>query len=109
MPLVLLFLFTQQNFLVKRTTVDDKDSQFLVTHLDHELWEELKEDQATYHPHNKLPGIKTGVLIYDNNDPIACGCFKEFDKETIEIKRMFVQKAYRGKGLSKKILNELEQ
>jgi len=99
----------QQNFLVKRTAANDNDFKFLVTCLDHELWDELKEDQATYDPHNKLPDIKTVVLVYFNNEPVACGCFKEFDKDTIEIKRMFVQKEYRGKGLSKKVLNELEQ
>ena len=52
----------QQNFLVKRTAADDKDFQFLVTCLDHELWDELEEDQATYDPHNKLPGIKNSCL-----------------------------------------------
>ena len=104
-----LFLFMQQNFLVKRTASDDSDFQFLVTCLDHELWDELKEDQATYDPHNKLPDIKTVVLVYFNSEPVACGCFKEFDKDTIEIKRMFVQKECRGKGLSKKVLHELEQ
>ncbi len=99
----------QQNFLVKRTAANDNDFKFLVSCLDHELWDELKEDQATYDPHNKLPDIKTVVLVYFNNEPVACGCFKEFDKDTIEVKRMFVQKEYRGKGLSKKVLNELEQ
>jgi len=98
----------EQNFLLKRTTTADKDFQFLVTRLDHELWDELKEDQETYDQHNKVPDIKTALLIYVNEEPVASGCFKEFDAETIEIKRMFVQKAYRGVGLSKKILQELE-
>ena len=99
----------EQVFLLKRTTTADKDFQLLVNRLDHELWDELKEDQATYDPHNKVPDIKTALLIYINDEPVACGCFKPFDEETIEVKRMFVQKAYRGLGLSKKILNELEQ
>lgn len=99
----------EQNFFLKRTTTADKDFQFLVTRLDHELWDELKEDQATYDQYNKVPDIKTALLIYINEEPAACGCFKEFDAETVEIKRMFVQKIYRGLGLSKKILGELEQ
>jgi putative acetyltransferase len=99
----------EQNFFLKRTTTADKDFQFLVTCLDHELWNELKEDQATYDPFNKVPDIKTALLIYMNGEPAACGCFKQFDEQTVEIKRMFVQKAYRGLGLSKKILKELEQ
>lgn len=98
-----------QTIVIKRTTTADAGFQQLVSWLDHELWNELKEDQATYDPYNKVPDIKTALLIYANKEPVACGCFKEYDSNTVEIKRMFVQKAWRGKGLSKKVLLELEQ
>lgn len=97
------------NYTIKRTTANDKDFQLLVKKLDHELWNELKEDQATYDQYNIVIDIPTAVVIYNDNDPVACGCFKKFDEQTVEIKRMFVQKDHRGKGLSKKILAELEQ
>lgn len=97
------------NYSVRRTTANDKDFQLLVKKLDHELWNELKEDQATYDQYNIVIDIPTAVVIYINEEPVACGCFKEFDEQTVEIKRMFVQKDHRGKGLSKKILFELEQ
>lgn len=99
----------QSPFVVKRTTAADEDFQYLVSCLDHELWVELKEDQATYDGFNKVSGIKTAVIVYAEGEPAACGCFKEYDEQTIEIKRMFVQKAWRGRGLSKRVLNELEQ
>jgi len=99
----------QQNFEVKRTAGHDKDFQLLISHLDHELWDELKEDQATYDQYNKVPDIKTAVLVYANNHPVACGCFKEYNNDTVEIKRMFVEKEWRGKGLSRTILHHLEQ
>ena len=76
--------------------------------LDHELWVELNEDQATYDQYNKVPDIETVVLVYAEGQPVACGCFREFDPETVEIKRMFVKKSWRGKGLSKMVLRELE-
>jgi putative acetyltransferase len=104
-----LFLIMLQDILIKRTTSIDPDFQLLISQLDHELWNELKEDQATYDQYNKVPDIKTAVLVYVNNQAVACGCFKEYDANTVEIKRMFVQKAFRGKGLSKKILRELEE
>ena len=97
------------DFELRRTTTADADFQKLVQALDNELWNELKEDQATYDPHNKVSGIKTAVVIYSFEDPVACGCLKPFDKETVEIKRMFVQKGYRRKGLSKAVLTELER
>lgn len=95
-------------FRLQRTTTADPDFTALVLLLDHELWVELKEDQATYDQHNKVPDIKTAVLIYAGSEPVACGCFKRFDGQTVEIKRMFVTKAQRGKGLSRCVLAELE-
>lgn len=97
------------NFLVKRTTTGNTDFQHLISLLDHELWVELKEDQATYDGFNKVPDIDTAVIVYAGDEPVACGCFKKYDAETAEIKRMFVQKTWRGKGLSKVVLQELEK
>src|SRR5438874_7200259 len=97
------------DFTIKRTAANDRGFQLLVQKLDHELWNELKEDQATYDQYNKVNHIPTAVVVYHHTQAVACGCFKEFDENTIEIKRMFVLKEYRGKGLSKKILRELEQ
>lgn len=96
-------------FSLKRTTTGDKDFQQLVILLDNELWNELNEDQATYDQYNKVADIKTAVLIYAGDQAVACGCFKPYDEKTVEIKRMFVRKEYRGKGLSRKILQALEE
>ena len=98
----------QSHYQLKRTTTADEDFQHLVRQLDHELWNELHEDQATYDQYNKVPDIKTAVLIYDGEQAVACGCFKEFNSTTIEIKRMYVEKPHRGKGLSKMVLQALE-
>lgn len=94
---------------IKRTTTSDPDFIKLVHLLDHELWVELGEDQAIYDQFNKVPDLNTAIIFYSGDEPVAIGCFKERDKETIEIKRMFVQKNCRGKGLAKKILHHLEQ
>ncbi len=96
-------------FAIHRTTTAHADFQLLVTHLDNELWNELKEDQATYEQYNKVPDIKTAVILYYNNTPVAIGCFKVYNTTTVEIKRMFVEKVYRGKCCSKQILTELEK
>lgn len=99
----------QTHFTLKRTTTSDPGFQTLIRQLDHELWNELNEDQATYDPFNKVPDIKTAVLVYAGDEPVACGCFKALNSDTVEIKRMFVQKAFRGKRLSKMVLQELER
>ena len=98
-----------QNFFIKRTHTGDPDFQLLIQQLDLELWNELNENQAMYDGFNKVPGIPTAVLVYEKDQPVGCGCFKETGEHTVEIKRMFVQKAHRGKGVSKIILTELEK
>ena len=94
--------------ITKRTSTSDPDFALLVRFLDHELWHELQEDQATYDQYNKVPDIKTAILVYVDGEAVACGCFKEKETTTIEIKRMFVKKNYRGMGISKLVLAELE-
>ena len=95
--------------IIKRTTSNDSDFQLLIKQLDNELWNELQEDQAQYDQYNKVPDLNTVVLVYLNDEPAASGCFKKYNADTVEVKRMFVVKEYRGKGLSKTILSELEQ
>lgn len=98
-----------ETLTIKRTNSNDPDFQLLVSHLDDELWNELHEDQATYDQYNKVPDLPTVVVICSEKKPLACGCFKQYRNDSVEIKRMFVEKEYRGKGLSKLILNELEK
>ena len=96
-------------FTIKRTTTEHPDFIKLVAALDHELWVELKEDQSTYDQYNKVSDIKTAIIIYNEEKPVSIGCFKAYNDDTVEIKRMYVDKIYRGKGLSKMVLNELEK
>ncbi|HEX5151372.1 MAG TPA: GNAT family N-acetyltransferase [Parafilimonas sp.] len=93
---------------IRRTSTGDPDFIHLISLLDNELWVELHEDQSTYEQYNKVPGISTAIVVYDKEKPIACGCYKEYSTSTIEIKRMFVEKAYRGNGIAKLVLHELE-
>src|ERR1700761_8746912 len=96
-------------FTIKRTTTENPDFIKLVSLLDHELWVELNEDQSTYDQYNKVPDLPTAIIIYDDEKPVAIGCFKKYNDDTVEIKRMFVDKSYRGKSISKLVLKELEK
>ncbi len=42
------------------------------------------------------------------NKPVGCGSIKVYKNGIYEIKRVFVLKEYRGLGISKKIMNEIE-
>ena len=62
-----------------------------------------------YNQFNKIDNIKNVVLAYDDNLPVACGAIKEFDPETMEVKRMFTLDIHRGKGFATQVLTELER
>jgi len=93
---------------IRRTNTGDPHFAELIRALDHELWDELNEDQATYDQYNKVPDIATAVLFYVDEEAVASGCFKAWDENRVEIKRMYVRKNFRGKGYSRKVLQELE-
>lgn len=92
-----------------RCSSDHKDFHYLITRLDHELWNEMMEDQATYDQFNKVPGIDTALLAYEGDKPIACGCFKKHNDHSVEIKRMYTLPEYRGKAIAAGVLSELEK
>lgn len=93
---------------LRHTDSIDPDFIGLVSLLDAELHKIYPKDQDEYAPYNKIDFIETVVVAYDNNQAVACGCFRDFDQQTVEMKRMFVRPEYRGKGISQQLLTELE-
>ena len=49
------------------------------------------------------------VLLRCGGETVGCGAFRPVQADCVEIKRMFVREAYRGRGYSKLILQHLEQ
>lgn len=96
------------NFTLHHTQSNDPDFIRLVELLDAELYTLYPKEQDEYAPYNKIDFIETVTVAYDGDQAVGCGCFRDFDQQTVEIKRMFVMPAYRGKGLSKRILDDLE-
>lgn len=92
----------------KKTTSENIDFISLVAELDKSLWERYPKENQDYWQNNILEINPNVVIIYLKDKAVACGCFKKYDKNTIEIKRMFVSTEARGMGLAQKILQELE-
>lgn len=93
---------------LKRTNSDNKDFIDLVTYLDEELAERDGEDTAFYSQFNNIDVLKHTVVAYKNNVAIGIGAFKKFNKEAVEVKRMYVLHSNRRDGIAIKILTELE-
>ena len=81
----------------------------LIQQLDADLAQRNGVTQLSYDKYNKVQNIETVVVAFVDRVPVGCGCFKAYDSQTAEIKRMYVKPENRGKGLSKQILTELEK
>ena len=96
------------NTILLRTNSEHPDFRKMVNALDEDLIVRNGETQKLYHQYNKIDHINHAVLVYAETQPIGCGCFKRFDDETVEMKRMFVLPEMRGRQLAGQLLQELE-
>ena len=48
------------------------------------------------------------LVGYLDGEPVACGGWRRRDESTAEIKRMYVADSARGRGLARRLLDELE-
>ena len=95
--------------IIKRTDSNDKDFHLLVKKLDKDLQDRYGALQTFYNRFNAIENLPTVVVAYHDEQPVGCGCFKKFDDESVEIKRMYVSNEQRGKGIGAAILSELEK
>lgn len=93
---------------IVRTTSDNKDFGHLVILLDAFLRILDGDDHEFYAQFNQTNLLKNALICYENEVAVGIGAYKEYDAETAEIKRMFTLPEYRGKGIAKAILTELE-
>jgi len=93
---------------IKRTNSKDTDFIGLVKELDAYLKIIDGDEHAFYNQYNNIDILKHTVVLFSNQEPVACGAFKAFDKNSVEIKRMYTKPKYRGNGLATKVLKALE-
>lgn len=94
--------------ILARTTNTNPDFALLVSELDADLWQRYPSQQSEYDQHNVIAPIETALVGYVGAEPMACGCFKVIDAETVEIKRMYIRPHYRRRGHSTRLITELE-
>ncbi len=93
------------------TDGENPDFEKLCTMLDENLDELVgkKFQRSAYANFNLRDNIHDVILIYHNNEAIACGSFKKYDDKTAELKRVFLKKECRGMGLAGKLIAKLEE
>ena len=94
---------------LRRTNSSNFEFRELILELDNELWTRYNTLQTTYNQFNIIASLETVIVAYQSEQPVGCGCFREYSSDTVEIKRMYVKPELRGKGISKQVLHALEQ
>ena len=79
-----------------RTESSHRHFQELISALDRELWARYGPAQGQWDNHNVVAPASSVVLAYLGEEPVGCGCFKNYDEKTVEIKRMFVNESLSG-------------
>lgn len=87
----------------------NNDFETLSNELNQELHNQFGQAQEKYQQYNLLNNIHDVIICYDFQTPIGCVSMKYYDKSTYEIKRMYLRKDYRGKGISKQLMIEIEK
>ncbi|MBC3847251.1 GNAT family N-acetyltransferase [Winogradskyella echinorum] len=91
-----------------RTNSENSDFIDLVKQLDAYLKITDGDEHDFYNQFNSIDKLNHTVVAYRENQPVGCGAFKEFDKTSVEVKRMFTSSEAREKGIASLILKELE-
>lgn len=96
---------------INYTNGEDQDFCMLCCLLDDSLNEAVggEAQRSEYDQYNKRDHIHDVFVIYDNELPIGCAAFKNYEDGIAEVKRVFVRKEYRGQGLSKLLMEQVEK
>ena len=97
-----------QNVKVVKTTSENPDFISLIQTFDTFLWERYPELKNDYWGNNLIEFNPNVIIIYLEDEAVGCGCFKKYNQNTAELKRMFVSPTARGLGIAQVIIRELE-
>jgi putative acetyltransferase len=96
---------------LRREPLDSPVARRLIEALNAELSGRYPEAGATHFrldPDEVAPGRGAFLVAYEGDEPVGCGAFRRLDRDTAEIKRMFVVPERRGRGLAGAVLEALE-
>ncbi len=102
-------MYSDINVTIKLERSDSSEALRLIQELTAELVAKYgDEDTGDFDPYKTNIERSCFVIAWLNNEAIGCGALRPLDGNTGEVKRMYVVPLMRGKGVSRKILNELE-
>lgn len=94
---------------LQRTTSENPHFQYLSNELEQELKLRDGDQHIFYAELNKIDNLPYVIVAYKDGLPVGCGGLREYNKNVVEIKRMFVKPQHRGHKIATAILTELEK
>ncbi len=99
------------NVTIAAEPFDSADARRLIDALDEHLSSRYSPDQRfgpNLKPQHLAAGLGTFVVARADRRAIGCGALRKLDETTAEVKRMYVERELRGRGVAKEILDHLE-
>jgi len=93
---------------LKRTDSSNQDFISLVKELDAYLKITDGDEHDFYNQFNGIENLKHTIVAYKDNQAVGCGAFKQYDDDSVEVKRMYLKPKHRGSGIASEILKALE-
>ena len=98
------------NVIVVKESALSPDAQWLIKELSEELSTRYGDgDSSSFKPEDTDKPKSCFVIARIESNAVGCGALMPFEDDIAEVKRMYVKKEIRGKGVSVKILVELEK
>lgn len=93
---------------LRRTTGDDPAFQALVAELDADLAIRDGAEHGFFAQFNGSHDLGHAIVAFVDGAPAGIGAFRELAPGDVELKRMFVTPAHRGRGVARAVLAALE-
>ncbi|HVQ89215.1 MAG TPA: GNAT family N-acetyltransferase [Actinomycetes bacterium] len=83
-----------------------------------ELIEELQEeyvaryggrDETPVDPKQFAPPSGGFLMVFVGREPVGCAGLRKHNQQSVEVKRMFIRRPFRGRGLSRWLLARVEE
>lgn len=102
-------LMDKKQIKIKQVGHDDPDFILLCSELDTFLNHAIggEEKREKYKKFNHPDTIDFVIVLYDNEYPVGCGALRKYSETEIEVKRVFVREAYRGRNIGGIIMERL--
>ncbi|SEK64173.1 Acetyltransferase (GNAT) family protein [Ruminococcus sp. YRD2003] len=96
--------------LYKWTVPDDEDFRrfYFITEDYYDSLVGGKGNRAGFVPYNLSETIQDVLIAYINDEAVACAGLKKYNDSDAEIKRVWVEPAYRGKHIASAMMDMIE-